>query len=69
MKTARLPDSHLPVPAAPTAPPCAICPHCGGVVVLRRRKGMNDGPVTYFWRHQDNRNRSCNGRNHPLQSR
>jgi hypothetical protein len=29
---------------------------------------MNNGGYAYFWRHQDNRNRTCNGRNRPIQS-
>jgi hypothetical protein len=34
-------------PAAPGAPPTAICADCGGLVKLRTRKG------TYFWRHAE----------------
>lgn len=67
MKVAQHPNTQQPVMASDTAPDKAICPHCGGVVVLRQRKRMNDGGCAYFWRHQDNRNRSCNGRSHPIQ--
>ncbi|MCZ7673812.1 MAG: hypothetical protein M5U34_45180 [Chloroflexi bacterium] len=66
MKVAQHPDSQQPVTASDTAPGKAICPHCGGVVILRRRKLMNNDGYTYFWRHQDNRNRSCNRRSHPV---
>jgi hypothetical protein len=55
--------SRLPI----TAPDKAICPHCGGMVVLRKRKCMS-GECVYFWRHQDNQNRACNGRSHTIQS-
>lgn len=39
----------------------AVCPYCGGVVVLRRRRVMGGEPVAY-WRHQDNRDTTCPGR-------
>jgi len=67
MKVAQHPDSQRPVTASDTAPDKAICPHCGGAVILRQRKRMNDGGYTYFWRHQDIRNRARNGRSYPFQ--
>lgn len=36
MKTAQHPDTHHPITAVADAPPQAICPHCGGQVMLRR---------------------------------
>lgn len=66
MKIAQCPYSRLPLPASTTAPDKAVCPDCGGVVTLRQRKCM-DGSTVYFWRHQDNRNRACNGRSRPVQ--
>ena len=54
-----------PVPAAATAPPQAICPYCGGVLTLRSRKRMNNGGISYFWRHQNNENRQCRARHKP----
>ena len=65
MKVARMPDSKQPITAAKTAPAQAVCPHCGGAVTLRQRKRMNSGDCTYFWRHQDNRDRACSSRSHP----
>lgn len=52
------------VTASETAPVKAVCPYCHGAVILRRRKRMNGG-CAYFWRHQDNHNRVCNGRSRP----
>lgn len=65
MKIAQHPDNQQPLPASTTAPTKAVCPFCGGVVKLRRRKCM-DGGTVYFWRHRDNRNRACNGRSRPV---
>ena len=48
--------------ACANAPTTALCPRCGGVVVLRRRRRSHDGGVTYFWRHQDHENRNCTAR-------
>lgn len=39
----------------------AVCPYCGGVVVLRRRRVMGNQHVAY-WRHRDNCDLSCPGR-------
>lgn len=39
----------------------AICPCCGGMVVLRRRRVMGNQHVAY-WRHRDNCDLSCPGR-------
>lgn len=45
------------------APEIAICPYCGGQVLLRRRRlGYPAGSFSYFWRHQDQANRNCPGR-------
>lgn len=68
MKIAQCPDSQQPLLASNAAPEKALCPYCEGVVTLRRRKLMNNGGYAYFWRHQDNRNRTCNGRSRPVQS-
>jgi hypothetical protein len=65
MKVAQHPKNQQPITASNTAPDKAVCPHCGGVVVLRRRKCMG-GECVYFWRHQDNQHWACNGRSHAL---
>jgi hypothetical protein len=52
--------------ASASAPETAVCPHCGGVVIRRQRKRMNGAGCAYFWRHRDNRNRTCNGRSRPI---
>jgi hypothetical protein len=61
MKSAQASDGQ-PLPAGKNAPPTAICPHCGGVVSLRRRKLMNSADFAYYWRHAANANRDCTGR-------
>ena len=61
MKIAQHPDTRQPLAATLDSPPQALCPHCGGVLDLRRRRNM-DGSDTCFWRHRDNLNRTCNGR-------
>ncbi len=61
MKTAQAPDGTI-VTASQEAPPELICSDCGGTVILRRRKLMNNGGYSYFWRHLDNKNRDCPGR-------
>lgn len=66
MKVAQHPQNQQLIKACDTAPETAVCPHCRGVVVLRRRKRMNQAGCTYFWRHRDNRDRACNGRSRPL---
>ena len=65
MKTAQHPDNQQPITASDAAPEQAVCPSCGGVVILRRRKRMN-GTCVYYWRHRDNRNRHCKGRSRPV---
>jgi transposase len=53
----------LPVQASADAPFQATCPHCGGPVVLRRRRhGRRPVRTTYFWRHEANVNLTCPGR-------
>jgi len=62
MKTATISGKNggfQPVVASAEAPQEAICPACGGVVILRQRKLMNQGGYAYYWRHRDNRNREC----------
>lgn len=54
-----------PLVAAGTAPKTAICPNCGGTVILRRRRLMG-GSVTYYWRHRDNRRMDCYERHRPV---
>ena len=39
--------------AASGAPASAICPKCGGLVILRARRLMANSGNTYYWRHQD----------------
>ena len=52
--------------ANPSAPPEAVCPVCGGTLILRSRKTMDNGRKTYFWRHLSNRNTHCSARNRPI---
>ena len=66
MKVAQHPHNQEPIIASDSAPETAVCPYCGGVVVLRRRKRMNNAGCAYFWRHRDNRDRECNGRSRPI---
>jgi hypothetical protein len=61
MKTAQTVDG-LPLTADETSPEQALCPHCSGIVHLRRRKLMNGRGYAYYWRHQANQNRNCPGR-------
>lgn len=61
MRTAR-DHTGCPLEAAPGAPEQAICPHCGGEVLLRRRRNHPPGDVVYFWRHRDHDNAGCPAR-------
>jgi hypothetical protein len=61
MKIAQTADGSV-VTAASKAPKEALCRYCGGVVILRRRKLMNHGGYSYYWRHRDNEHRDCPGR-------
>jgi DNA-directed RNA polymerase subunit RPC12/RpoP len=61
MKTAIATDGKEII-ASTQAPKEAICPYCKSVVILRKRKLMNNGGYAYYWRHRDNQNRSCPGR-------
>jgi hypothetical protein len=55
--------SGAPVRAMADAPCRALCPHCGGPMILRhRQRSSRPGDVTYFWRHQDNTNLDCRAR-------
>ncbi|MEW5988927.1 MAG: hypothetical protein AB1791_20065 [Chloroflexota bacterium] len=65
MKTAQTTDGKL-VEATAAAPLQAICPRCGGLLTLRHRRTMDNGTMTYFWRHSSNVNRHCSARNGPL---
>lgn len=65
MKVAQLANGQ-PAEATQNAPPEAKCPYCGGTVLLRRRRLMNDQGFSYFWRHQDNMNRRCPARLRPV---
>ncbi len=59
MKTA-LDQTGSLIEAAPGAPEQAICPHCGGVVILRQRSRNHlSGDVSHFWRHRDHDNVDC----------
>ena len=61
MKSAKTADGKK-IEAAEDSPSKAICPYCGGEVVLRGRKLMGSKEKSYFWRHLDNQNRKCPGR-------
>lgn len=61
MKTAKT-SKGTEVLASEKAPQEAVCPYCKGVVILRRRKLMNNNGYAYFWRHRDNQNLDCPGR-------
>ena len=61
MKIAKTSDGEK-IEAAKDSPPKAICPYCGGEVILRGRKLMGSKEKSYFWRHLDNKNRKCPGR-------
>ncbi len=65
MKTAQKINGQ-PVLASASAPHQAICPYCGGQVVLRQRQLMNQGGVVYYWRHRENHNLRCSGRTRPV---
>lgn len=64
MQIAHTPTAE-PVSAGPGAPAKAICPHCQGEVTLRRRRRMNNGGYTYFWRHRANQGPPCQARTSP----
>lgn len=52
-----------PIVAQAGLPDRAVCPHCGGVVILRqRRRSQPRGDVVYFWRHLNRDNTSCPAR-------
>jgi hypothetical protein len=56
-------ETGSPVRAEAGAPKSALCPKCGGPMILRRRRrSSRPGDVTYFWRHQDNTNLDCRAR-------
>ncbi len=58
MKTAYY-ENGRPIEANAMAPMTASCPHCGGSVTLRCRKGVGGDPPTYFWRHSRLIDRQC----------
>ncbi|MCA9955358.1 MAG: hypothetical protein KC434_11600 [Anaerolineales bacterium] len=64
MKIALLPDGTA-VEATATAPSEATCPHCGGVLLLRQRRTMNQSVVAFYWRHASNQNLKCRARRRP----
>ena len=57
-------NNDTPITAGPNAPTTAICPACGGAVVLRKRKRM-DGETTYFYRHKQGQGEDCPHRYRP----
>ena len=58
-----LDSAHCLIAAGADAPDRAHCPHCGAVVVLRRRRrSQRPGDETYFWRHLDNASTLCPAR-------
>ena len=65
MKTAQDKNGNL-IEAGENAAKTAVCPHCNGVLTLRSRRAMNNGKVTYFWRHASNQNRHCRARQNPV---
>jgi hypothetical protein len=50
MKTA-VSSCGMSLAATCSAPAQAICPKCGGVVILKARKLMANAGNTYYWRH------------------
>jgi hypothetical protein len=54
-----------PIEANAAAPSQAICPSCGGGVVLRSRAAVNDLQKTYFWRHAHLVDLNCSERRSP----
>ncbi len=50
MKTA-VSSGGVSLAASGSAPATAICPTCGGAVILKARKLMANGGNTYYWRH------------------
>lgn len=56
-------DTGSPIEAQAGPPDQAVCPHCGGLVILRqRRRGRQTDDVVTFWRHQDRANAHCPAR-------
>lgn len=53
MKTA-VSSTGVVVAASHHAPKRALCPKCGGIVILRARKLMANCGNSYYWRHLDN---------------
>ena len=62
MQKARV-NGHVVI-AGPDAPKVALCPCCGWVVEIRKRR-KPDGQVTYFWRHKVGGEDGCSLRYHP----
>lgn len=44
--------------ASQASPNSAVCPKCGGAVILKTRRLMANAGTTYYWRHEDN-DHSC----------
>lgn len=65
MKTAQTNDGRS-ITASSNAPSTAICPYCGDRVLLRQRRRMNRGGITFFWRHRSNSNMLCRRRVRPV---
>jgi hypothetical protein len=61
MKIALTPDGDQ-IEAAPDAPAQAICPHCGGTVLLRGRRLMGTSAKSYYWRHAPGTDPNCPAR-------
>jgi hypothetical protein len=55
-------DKGEKITAAQDAPAEARCPRCGQVVLLRRRRLMNDRGVVYYWRHKNGGKLPCEER-------
>ncbi|MCB9009712.1 MAG: hypothetical protein H6656_20495 [Ardenticatenaceae bacterium] len=68
MKVANLPDGTA-VEATESAPQEAICPHCGGVLLLRQRRTMKKSVVAFYWRHSSNQNLNCTARKRHVRNR
>ncbi len=58
-------SSGEPIVADAGAPAQAVCPHCGGRLILRSRRLMGSMKLTYYWRHGSNRNLRCDRRSRP----
>jgi DNA-directed RNA polymerase subunit RPC12/RpoP len=66
MKIALTPEGKQ-IEASAAAPAQAVCPHCGGVVLLRGRRVMGSDEKSYYWRHAPGSDPNCPARYRVLQ--